>query len=204
MLGNDPATVAREAVRSVSWYFYVIWHDRMRVRGGAECIEDQLNEVVARRRRNDLEGANTQAHELVSAYRSDGRRRIATMRYFADRMRDGPKESAPLLLRVMFDFVATEPHNLREHYSEGRAVLTRWAGRSWPPLPRDTDLQKLIAPGGVWERGDAAARRRELDRFFGGASPWRARGGISPSERVRKCAVCGVRVVGVRRVIPLC
>jgi hypothetical protein len=171
VMGNDPATVAREAVRFVSWYFYVIWHDRMRVRGGAECIEDRLDAVVARRRRNDLEGANSLAHELVDAYRSDGRRRIATMRYFADRLRDGPKESAPLLLRVMFDFVATESHNLREHYSEGRAVLTRWGGRSWPPLPRDSDLQKLIEPGGVWERGDAAARRRELDRFFGGASP---------------------------------
>ena len=167
VFGTDPATVAREAVRFVAWYFYVIWHDRMRVPGGAECLEDRLNAVLECRRRNDLAGANERVHDLVNAYRSEGRRRIATMRYFADRLRDGPKDGAPMLLRVLLDFACTEPHLLREHYAEGRSVLARWGGHSWPPLPRAADLQTLIEPGGVWERGDAAARRREVERFFG-------------------------------------
>jgi hypothetical protein len=167
VLGSDPATVAREAVRFVAWYFYVVWHDRIRVPGGAQCLEDRLDAVLDCRRRNDLGAANERAHELVAAYRDEGRRRLATMRYFADRLRDGSRESAPLLLRVLLDFASTDSAMLRDHYSEGRAVLTDWGGRPWPALPRAADLSKLIEPGGAWERADAAARRRELERFFG-------------------------------------
>ena len=165
--GSDPTTLAREAMRFVAWYFYVVWHDRICVSGGAQSLEDRLDAVLECRRRHDLGAANERAHALVASYRDEGRRRLVTMRYFADRLRDGPRENAPLLLRVLLDFASADPIMMRLHYAEGRAVLTQWGGRSWPALPRAAELSKLIQPGGAWERADAPARRRELEHFFG-------------------------------------